>query len=186
MKEKLLAEEFAEIYKKYYRKCYFFTKSYVHDHLAAEDIVSEALVKLYEKMQEETIANIPAYLLTLLKNYSLDFLRKKVVRDRLHKNSIDIDNEELYFRIETLEECDPNALFSKEIEELIEQTIAQLSPQTRKIFILSRYENLSNKEIAEKMGVSVKGIEYHITKALTLFRKNLKDYLPFIYFLFIH
>ncbi|MPN35427.1 hypothetical protein SDC9_182925 [bioreactor metagenome] len=64
-------------------------------------------------------------------------------------------------------------------------TLAELSPQTRKIFVLSRYENYSNKEIAAELNISVKSIEYHITKALNLFRKNLKDYLPLFYFLFV-
>lgn len=185
MKETSPSDRFAELYGAYYKKCFLFTKSYVHDKYVAEDIASDTLMKLYEKLQEEEIENIPAYLLTLLKNRSLDYLRKKAVRDKAHANYSTADNEELNYRISTLQECDPSLIFSKEIQSIIDTTLAQLSPQTRKIFMLSRYENYSNKEIATELNISVKSVEYHMTKALNLFRENLKDYLPLFYFLFV-
>ena len=185
MKKIFPSDGFTELYSTYYKKSFLFTKSYVQDKYVAEDIVSEALIKLYEKLQKEKIESIPAYLLTLLKNQSLDYLRKKAVRDRVHANYSSVDNEELNYRISTLQECDPSLIFSKEIQSIIDMTLAKLSPETRKIFVLSRYENYSNKEIAAELNISVKSIEYHITKALNLFRKNLKDYLPLFYFLFV-
>lgn len=185
MKKTFPPDRFAELYSAYYKKCFLFAKSYVQDKYVAEDIASDALMKLYEKLQEKEIENIPAYLLTLLRNRSLDYLRKKVVRDKTHADYSCVDSEELNYRISSLQECDPNLIFSKEIQSIIDATLAQLSPQTRKIFLLSRYENYSNKEIAAELNISVKSVEYHITKALNLFRKNLKDYLPLFYFLFV-
>ena len=49
---------------------------------------------------------------------------------------------------------------------------------------MSRFENKMNKEIAENLGITVKGVEYHISKALKEFRISLKDYLPLFYFFF--
>lgn len=49
---------------------------------------------------------------------------------------------------------------------------------------MSRFENKTNKEIAEELQLTVKGVEYHITKALKPLRENLKDYLPLFYFYF--
>ena len=185
MKKIFPSDKFAGLYSAYYKKCFLFTKSYVQDKYVAEDIASDVLMKLYEKLQEEEIANIPAYLLTLLKNRALDYLRKKAVKDKTHVDYSTADYEELNYRISTLQECDPSMVFSKEISSIIDATLAQLSPQTQKVFILSRYENYSNKEIAAELNISVKSVEYHITKALKLFRENLKDYLPLFYFLFI-
>ena len=56
------------------------------------------------------------------------------------------------------------------------------------MFILSRYDQLSNKEIASKLGISIKGVEFHISKALKLLRERLRDYLIalLIFFLQIH
>jgi RNA polymerase sigma-70 factor (ECF subfamily) len=44
--------------------------------------------------------------------------------------------------------------------------------------MMSRFENLTNREIAEKLGLSIKSVEFHITKGLKVLRTNLKDYLP--------
>ena len=52
--------------------------------------------------------------------------------------------------------------------------------QSRDIFILSRYQNTPNKMIAEKLGISIKSVEFHITKALRILRVELKDYLASI------
>lgn len=49
--------------------------------------------------------------------------------------------------------------------------------QSRNIFILSRYQNTPNRMIAEKLGISIKSVEFHITKALKILRTELKDYL---------
>ncbi|MEA4919244.1 RNA polymerase sigma-70 factor [Proteiniphilum sp.] len=175
---------FAELYAAYYQKCFLFTKSYVHDRFVAEDIASEVLIKLYEVIRNEEINNVSAYLLTLLKNRSLDYLKNLATRKRAYDYLSELGNEELNFRIASLEECDPNIIFSKEIERIIEQTLMQLSSQTREIFMLSRYENLSNKEIALQCDMSVKNVEYHISKALKSLRLSLSDYLPYAIILF--
>ena len=54
--------------------------------------------------------------------------------------------------------------------------------QSRDIFILSHYQNTPNKMIAEKLGISIKSVEFHITKALKILRTELKDYLISILF----
>lgn len=185
MKKISPSDKFTELYTTYYKKSFLFTKSYVHDKYVAEDIASEVLIRLYEKLQEEAVESVPAYLLTLLRNLSLDYLRKKAVRDKAHANYSREDNEELNYRISTLQECDPSLIFSKEIQSIIDTTLAQLSPRTRTVFVLSRFENRSNKEIAAELNITVKAVEYHITKSLNLFRQNLKDYLPLLYFLFL-
>lgn len=180
------SDKFAEIYDAYFKKCYVFTKSYVHDRHVAEDIASETLLRFYEISRHEEIKNVPAYLLTLVRNKALDYLRNKAVREKAYSNLSSVDAQELTFRISTLEECDPAVIFSEEIQRIIDDTLHSLPPQTSRIFALSRYENYSNKEIASELGISIKGVEYHITKSLSSLRKNLKDYLPMaiIFFLF--
>lgn len=184
MKESTNPKSFAELYATYHQKCFLFTQSYVHDRFVAEDIASEALIKLYEVIRTEEVNNISAYLLTLLKNKSLDYLKTLSTRKKAYNHLSELGMEELNFRISSLQDCDPNIIFSKEIEQIIERTLSELSPQTHEIFVLSRYENLSNKEIALKLDMSVKNVEYHMSKALKSLRLNLKDYLPSIMILF--
>ena len=60
----------------------------------------------------------------------------------------------------------------------------EMPEKTRRIFIMSRYEGKSYLTIAQETGLSVKSVEFHISKALTMLRKELKDYLPGLLFLF--
>ena len=168
----------SELYDSYFQKSYLFVMSYVHNKQAAEDIASDSIMKLFESIKDKKIENIQAFLLTILKNSSLDYLRKQAVRDRTHNIVLNNQMRELDFRISTLDECNPTFLFSKEIQQIIDETLAAVSPQSKRIFEMSRYEHMLNKDIAAKLNLSVKSIEFHITKVLSLLRTNLKDYLP--------
>ena len=181
-----IVNSFNEIYTSYYKKSFFFAKSYVHDDLAAEDIASESLIKLWEKLKTEQIDYIEPLLPTILKNKALDYLKHEEVKRTAFESMADWHQQELSIRISTLESCDPNEIFSDEVESIIRETLKLIPEQTRRIFLLSRFENKSNKEIAELMGISVKGVEYHISKALKALRITLKDYLPLFYFFFYY
>lgn len=159
-------------------------KSYVHDDLIAEDITSESLIKLWEKLKIKDIEYVEPLLLTILKNGALDYLKHEDIKRTAFKSIADWHNQELSIRITSLEACNPDEIFSNEVERIVHDTLKLLSPQTRQAFILSRFENKSNKEISEIMHISVKGIEYHISKALKILRIALKDYLPLFYFYF--
>ncbi|KAA4695897.1 RNA polymerase sigma-70 factor [Bacteroides intestinalis] len=181
-----IVSSFNEIYTSYYKKSFFFAKSYVHDDLAAEDIASDSLIKLWEKLKTEKIDYIEPLLLTILKNKALDYLKHEEVKRTAFESMVDWHQQELSIRISTLESCDPNEIFSDEVESIIRETLKLIPEQTQRIFLLSRFENKSNKEIAELMGISVKGVEYHISKALKALRITLKDYLPLFYFFFYY
>ena len=75
-----IVSSFNEIYTSYYKKSFFFAKSYVHDDLAAEDIASDSLIKLWEKLKTEKIDYIEPLLLTILKNKALDYLKHEEVK----------------------------------------------------------------------------------------------------------
>jgi RNA polymerase sigma-70 factor (ECF subfamily) len=67
----------------------------------------------------------------------------------------------------------------------MEETLASLPKTTRNIFEMSRFGNLSKKDIAKTMNMTPKGVEYHLSKALKSLRIALKDYLPaFLFFFF--
>ena len=87
-------------------------------------------------------------------------------------------------RINTLQACDPDFIFSDEIQQIVESTLNKLPQKTRQIFILNRYQGLSYKDIAEQMDLSAKTIEFHISKALSQLRFSLKDFTLFLPLLF--
>lgn len=184
--DKPYSNNFNEFYQLHYKKCFLFAKSYVHTDWVAEDIASEALIKLWELMRLKEIEYPLALLFSILKNKSLDYLKHEIVKqEALASMSLD-GQRELAIRISTLEACDPDRMFSTEVQEIIDATLDSLPEQTRKIFMMSRFENLSRQEIANALGITIKGVEYHIANALKSLQAGLKDYLPFFYFLFFY
>lgn len=162
-----------------------FANSYVRNMAAAEDIYMEAMTQYWEKRKDlPTDTNIPGYILTSIKNKSLNYLRDISIRidanDKLYEHHL----RELNFRISSLESCVPSDLFTSEVKKIIRKTLNELPEQTRIIFFKSRYENMTNREIADELGISIKTVEFHISKALKLFRHRLKDYLPLLIFFF--
>ena len=146
---------------------------------AAEDIYMEAIIQYWEKRKElPADTNIPGYILTTVKNKSLNHLRHQTIRTDVEDQLYDHRQRELNFRISSLESCDPSDLFTVEVKEIIRKTLNELPEQTRAIFFKSRYESKTNREIAAELEVSIKTVEFHISKALKLFRSRQKDYLP--------
>lgn len=176
---------FTDIYNTYYKKAFYFVKSYVHDESVAEDIVSESLIKLWEQLKQREIDPIAPFLLTILKNKALDFLKHQEVERAALEEIKNWREYDLSIRICSLEECNPYDIFSGEVESIVNSTLKLVPPQTREVFMMSRFQNKSNKEIAESMNISIKSVEYHITKTLKVLRVALKDYLPIFFFLFI-
>ncbi|QGY47967.1 RNA polymerase sigma-70 factor [Maribellus comscasis] len=175
---------FNEIYTTFYKKSYLFVKSYVHDDMVAEDIVSDSLIKLWQQLKMETIDPIAPYLFSILKNRALDHLKHQSVRrDVYHKIATTLERE-LAIRTASLESSNPQEVFAKEIHSIIEETLKRLQPRTREIFIMSRFEHKSHKEIAKFYHISLKGVEYHIGQAVRELRMSLKDYIPLLGALF--
>ena len=79
---------------------------------------------------------------------------------------------------------DPDYYFINELTEHINKAIKELPDTYRDTFALSRFGELTNTQIATKLGVSVKTVEYRISQALKILRVRLKDYLPLLSFLF--
>ncbi|MDR2775827.1 MAG: RNA polymerase sigma-70 factor [Tannerella sp.] len=177
---------FNEFYSAHYRRTFLFAKSYVHDRWAAEDIASEALVNHWETMKEHEIHQPLAFLLGIVKNKAIDYLRHEISREEALAAMSEIGIRELNTRISTLEACEPEKIYSRDVEEIIESTLNTLPAKTREIFRMSRYHNMPKNVIAAKLNMSSKGVEYHLTKALASLRINLKDYLPLFYFMFFY
>jgi RNA polymerase sigma-70 factor (ECF subfamily) len=175
---------FADFYKKYYRKAFLFAKSYVHDHWDAEDIASEALIHFREIREQHEINHPLTFLLAIVKNKSIDYLRHELTRQEALATMSDTGLREINTRIITLEAFQPEEVYSEEIRTIVENTLNSLPAKTKEIFLMSRFRDMSKKEIASALGLTPKGVEYHLSVALKKLRITLKDYLPSFFFLF--
>lgn len=171
------------IYTTYYKKALLFTLSYVHNDQVAEDIVSEAIIYLWELSKKQEIPSIEAVLITYIRSKSLNYLKHMQVKESVLQTLQDKGTRELEIRIATLEACDPNEILSDEFRAKVKSLLAGMPEKTRIAFVRDRLDGKSHKEIAEELGISVKGVEYHIAKALKILRENLKDYAPFLIFI---
>lgn len=178
MAESSELKTFNKLYTEYRTRFVRFANTYVRDGSIAEDIATEAFMVYWEnRVGLNSDSNIPAYILTVVKNKCLNYLEHMKVQHRTLDNIQEHARWELNIRITTLTACNPEELFSADVQKIIDNTLNSLPPKTLEVFKLSRYQNKSNKEIAEMLNISTKGVEFHITKALGELRKGLKDYL---------
>jgi RNA polymerase sigma-70 factor, ECF subfamily len=154
-----------------------FARQTVRNPLLAEDFVQDAFCTLWEN-RATLIADqsIQAYLFKLVYRRCVDYLRKQIVHDHFKEYAV-TKLKELELMQNSLESHIIAEISAKEANNVITQTLEKLPDQTREIFYLSREQSLKNIEIAEKMGVSVKTIEYHISKTLHHLRESLRDFL---------
>ncbi len=170
-------KEFNIFFKTYQPRFVRFAVNYLQSLEEAEDVVMESMLALWERREQlDEDTNLPAYVLTSVKNKCLNHLKSIRVKK---KDSLDeLEQWEVDMRINALKDFDPHLVYSEEIRNIVSEALSSLSPQTRRIFNMSRYENKTYQEIALLNDVSVKSIEYHITKALKVLRTALTDYLP--------
>ena len=173
----------SRLYMEYYERSCLFVKSYVRDEMAAEDIASDAWMKLVEVAEEENVDNALALLTYILKNKSLNYLKHQKIECEVKENISSKRVRDVEYRISSLEACNPDELFSEEITRIVRQALDDLPAETRRIFVMRRFRQMSVKEIAATLKLSPKSVEYHITKSLKLLRVALKDYLPLFYLL---
>ena len=171
--------EFNHFFIDYQQRFIHFADAYVHDESLAEDFVIESMMYYWENKDRLPVdTNVPAYVLTAIKHRCIDHLRSQQIHQDASDEISRIYAWELSSRVVTLEDFEPNEIFTKEIQEIVDRTLETLPEQTRRIFMMSRYENKPHKEIAELLAITTKGVEFHISKATKALRIALKDYLP--------
>jgi RNA polymerase sigma-70 factor (ECF subfamily) len=165
------------LYQHYNERFVRFAQTYVSIREVAEDIVMESFMRYWENRLKLTPgSNVPAYISTLIKNKCLNHLHRLRTQEEAEKYLTNLEAWELNMQICTLEACNPEKLFSEEVEQLVNKALSLLPEKTHEIFIRSRYLDQSHKEIAGSLGISPKGVEYHITKALKVLKTALNDY----------
>jgi RNA polymerase sigma-70 factor (ECF subfamily) len=177
---------FNSIYRSYYLRLFNFANSYCRNHFVAENIVQDTFTSLWDMREKiELQINLPGYLLTMVKNKSLNHLQHLKVQVKAEEQIQNNIMRELGLRETLLTACNPEEMFRSDVQRIIKETLDTVSPQCRRVFSMSRFDGLSNKQIASQLNISVKGVEFQITKGLKALRKNLKDYLSLFVFLLI-
>lgn len=170
-------ESFELLFRRYFPRLKAITFSFVKDDLIAKDIVQEVFIKIWEKRLAIKDISLEVFLYKMVRNQCLNYLRHvKVIDNRAGGLKEATQMEELY-RIDIIRD-EPYLLIEKELEQEIVEVMNELPDKCKEVFQLSRIDGLMNAEIAEKLGVSIKNVEKHMTKALKHFREHFSDRLP--------
>lgn len=153
---------FEELYRRYWDRLYLAAYNILRDRHACEDIIQEIFSQLWIRRSSVTINNLESYLFTAVR-----FQVFRSINDKKCKNDYVTALSKL-----PAEYFDPQQS-TKEIEDMLKDGIAMLPKKCGKIFHLSRHEQLTNKEIALQLNISVKTVENQITIAI----KKIKKYL---------
>jgi RNA polymerase sigma-70 factor (family 1) len=148
---------FELLYNRYASKVFQVAYNLFRDKDVCEDLVQELFIDLWFKRHQLNIDNLPAYLKVAIKNRVLVYIRTQ-------KATLDVTTVDKMMEQYTAD----SKLMQDDIARLLEENIAGLPEKCRQIFIMSRKQYLSNKEIATQLNLSVKTVENQITIALRL------------------
>lgn len=155
---------FTHIYEKYWKVLLAISYKSINDQVLAEGIVQEVFVSLWNRRNELEIERLEAYLATAVKFSTF----KTIQRNKRHaeiEGSLKPE-QDYYSEDENIE-----ALFLKEY---VSGIVEHLPTKCKLVFQLSRDQYLSNEEISQSLGISVKAVEAHITRAIKILRINLR------------
>lgn len=156
-------KSFSKLFEKYYDKYFSFACALLHDTDAAEDVLQNVFLKIWlgrERLDENR--SIENYLLVSVRNEIFDWLRLKYNQVVVHEE--DVEKEDVSADIEA-------SLAWAETSDKMDAIIRKMPPQRQRIFLMSRYSNMSSKDIADSLDLSVRTVERHIYLAL----KDLKS-----------
>ncbi len=164
---------FHAIFKKYFSVLTIFAYKIVKDEDLARDIVQTVFTRIYEQRDTlEIKVSLKSFLYQSVRNRSLNELKSIQIKQRHHDiilqhSAGDIDDGD-------------NLMEEAETENRIVGAVGALPAQCKRIFEMSRFEGLSNAEIAEMLSLSKRTVETQISKALKTLREQLADLLPVI------
>lgn len=157
---------FERLFHRYYPMVLNFTKALVKNPVVAEDIAQNSFMKLWlNRFSLQPDLSVKNYLCVISRNESINYLRSGQAR-----------NVTLGAQQEPRLQDDPTAedwLNYAETNTILKTNIEALPPQRRAVFMMSRYEHMSNVEIAVKLNLSVRTVEKHIELALKDLRRSM-------------
>ena len=162
---------FHHLYNLYYRRLNIFAQKFVSED-QAKDMVQDCFINYWiNRNKIEINTSFSAYLFTIIKNRCLKFLKEEQKKNTWENGfGLKLKAEELEYFI-----ASEKSILEFDIEDRVKNAIGHLPEKCAEVFRESRFDGLSNKEIAAKHNITVKAVEKHISRALKTFREEFKD-----------
>jgi RNA polymerase sigma-70 factor (ECF subfamily) len=163
------AEAFRQLYEQYQGRIFLFAYRFTKSKDAAEEVVQEVFIKLWEKREQINIEkNFASYIIRVTRNLILDGLKKAANDKKIQ--------QQILHNMKALRDSTAEEMLNKELERLHKQAIDSLSPQKKTIYLLSREEELTYEQIAEKLGISKNTVRNHMADALQTIREYISSH----------
>ena len=163
-------QAFTIIYQRYHKLLYVVAYKYLKNDCSAKDSVQQIFYRLWESRSVLIInMNLRNYLYTMLKNHLLNEIRNNYMA--MEKN-YELAQEKVEYEDDLLDNIE-----KKEIEEQLNQAINGLPEQKKQVCLYKLRGNLSNLEIANKMGISVPTVKTHYAQAVKMLREHFNKFL---------
>ncbi len=169
MKTKLSNTQFQQLFNQYYEELCRIVYPILKNTTDAEDIVQDVFVKVWQNRNKTIVNNsYKAYLYKACVFRAIDFIRKQKNKQKASINLQIVKDKHAEAKDNVQEQ---------ELKNIIENSLNKLPYRTKEVFLLSRYSNLKNREIAEQLQISIKTVEANIGKALKTLKQDLKPYI---------
>ena len=165
------------LFRSYYSGLCSFANSYLKSNEAAEEVVQDVFVRLWEKHNRIRIqSSIRAYLYQSVFNACMTCLKETKVSGYRH---VDIEDSVVRNELMSMDLADSEftRIFSEDAERELESAISELPDQCREIFRLCRIENLSYKEISNMLDVSKSTVKTQMSRAMERIMKQMEKFL---------
>jgi RNA polymerase sigma-70 factor (ECF subfamily) len=167
-------ETFEKMFHEYYHGLCQFANRFLGDVDESEEVVQDTFVKLWQSRDQLTINHS-------LKSYLYQSVRNKCLNNLKH--GAVVREHQAYSKIHSSSEIHQDTMITTELENRIKESVNLLPPERKRVFLMSREEGLSYKEIALTLNISIKTVENQMGRALKFLREELVDFLM-IFFVF--
>ena len=162
-------DAFCELYAAYKNRLLYFAMKFVKSREFAEDIFQDAFTVVWQSRRFiNPDASFSSYLYTIVRNRILNQIRDMANEDKLKEHI-------LSHAVDSAKETNNKILFD-DLKDVLSRALEQLTPRQREVFNMSRDLQMSHKEIAEALGVSVNTVQEHISVSLKVIRAYLTKY----------
>ncbi|TDQ73463.1 sigma-70 family RNA polymerase sigma factor [Sphingobacterium yanglingense] len=157
---------FEAVFDHLYPHFYRIANRVIRDEHVAEELSMNTMMKIWDlRSKSDKVERMDSYFFGILRQQIARYLRKNVLKTV----SLDGFEESDYVAI------DDKSIPYKELLECYYQALEKLSPQQKKVFLMSREEYMSNQEISDRLSLSVHTVNNHIKASLKVIRKELHD-----------
>lgn len=157
-----------DLFNYFYPRLYQFSKSFLKLEDGIDDILQEVFVKIWKNRANiRSSETFSPFIFTMTRNLLLNELRSRLSNQKTKEKILKISVPDENYSFDKLE--------YGELKETVDQIVNNLPNKQREVFLLSRYEGLSHKEIAEKLNISTKTVEYHISQSINTIKNKLEQ-----------